>query len=86
MIVKRGICLYASHKEYDVIIVESDICYGTGDYEDPPETAEDVSAICYYIWFESLTTKGSFNTGGGCFFSIDEAIKHVEALSSVRWV
>ncbi|MBU5484231.1 hypothetical protein KQI86_07800 [Clostridium sp. MSJ-11] len=77
-IVKRGICLYDNIKEYEVIIIESNIRYGSGDYDDPPEIAEDVECLCYYTWFDSPIQRGEFCTGGGAFMSIGEAMNDVE--------
>lgn len=84
-IVKRGICFYDSSVEYEVIIVESDTLYGSGDYEDTPEIAEDREVTCFYVWYEDLSRKGVFNAGGGGFLSIDETIASVEKTSSVKW-
>lgn len=86
-IVKRGICQYAEHKEYGVVIEESKIRYGTGDYEDPVNIANDMDGICYYIHFESLIYNGVFNASGGCFTSLDDAIRYVERFCCLdHWV
>lgn len=85
-IAKQGICLYAGCKDYGVIIEESGVRYGTGDYEDTPEIAGDINEVCFYVWFESLVNKGAYNVGGGCFLSLDDAKKHIESLAFIRWL
>lgn len=77
-IVKRGICLYCNSKEYEVVIAESNIRYGSGDYEDPQETAEDQHCLCYAIWYGSLADRGNFSAGGGVFLSLEEAVSNIE--------
>lgn len=80
-IIKQGILLYDNVHEYKVIITESDILYGTGDFEDAPEIAEDRECICYYAWCDSPSNRSHFCTGLlTAFMSIDEAMKEIEKL------
>ena len=78
-IVKRTKGLYGGVREYEIIFVESDILYGTGDYEDPPEIADNQSVVCYYCGFENLIKKGDFNSWRGGYLTLDEAEKAIEA-------
>ena len=78
-IIKRGILLYDGVQEYEVIIVESDTMYGTGDYEDPPEIAEDRECRCYYAWCDSPGRRNEFCAGWfPAFLSVDEAMNTIE--------
>ena len=84
-VVKTGICIYSGNVTYQVRIVKWHILYGTGDYEDPPEIADDREIECYYVWYENLINKGVYNRGGGSFLSVAEAIFAVEQTGSVEW-
>lgn len=78
-IMKQGILRYNNIHEYGVIIAESDILFGTGDYEDPPEIAEDRKCTCYYVWCDSPNNRDQFCTGlFTAFLSVEEAIKAIE--------
>ena len=85
-IVKRGICLYDHCVEYEVIIIESNIRYGSGDYEDPPEIAEDREITCYSCSYEDMVNRGAFSMGRGGYGSIREAVEHIESVVAVRWI
>lgn len=86
-IVKQGILLYDNTLEYSVIIIESDIFYGTGDFDDPPEIAEDKECLCYYAWCDSPHRRNEFFSGTGpeyggmAFMSLDEAVMTIEKKS-----
>ena len=81
-IMKRGILLYDNVLEYSIIIVESNILYGTGDYEDPPEISEDKECLCYYAWCDSPNKQNEFSSGClTAFMSVDEATKEIEKLT-----
>jgi len=60
-VIKRGICLYDNAVEYEVVIVESNILYGSGDYEDLPDIANDKEVKCYYGCFDSPGNRGVFS-------------------------
>ena len=84
-VVKNGVCIYSDCKTYQVKIIKWHTLYGTGDREDLPEIAENRPIPCFYVLFEDLMNEGVFNTSGGGFLSIDEAICSVERFCSVRW-
>lgn len=75
--------------ECDVRIVFSPVRYGTGDYEDPPEIANDTNAHTYYVQYGSVTEPGRFNAGGGSYDSLSEALSATEAAPeighTIRW-
>ena len=78
-IMKHGILLYDNQSEYSIIIIESNILYGTGDYEDPPEIAEDRECLCYYAWCDSPYRRNEFSSGCfSAFMSVTEAVQTIE--------
>ena len=78
-IVKAGTFLYDNSVLCDVCISFSPVCFGTGDYEDPPEIGEDVVVDTYYVFFGSTIERGRFNASGGGDPSLAEAVANVEA-------
>ncbi len=84
--IKRGKCIYSGSTEYEVKIVKWHVLYGTGDYYDPPEIQNDRNVECYYVLYEDLVNKGTFNAGGGGYLSLDEAVSSVEAKVQVKWL
>ena len=88
-IVATGTFLYAGTIECDLRIVFGPIRYGSGDYEDESEIANDSVADTYYVQYGSTTQRGIFNAGGGSFPSLAEARSAVEAAPgigpTVRW-
>jgi hypothetical protein len=73
-IVARGTWLYDGSVPIEVRIVRSEIAYGSGDQEDPPEIAEDRHVACYYLLYESTIEPGRFPAGGGGYFTVAEAM------------
>jgi hypothetical protein len=86
-VVQRGTWLYDGAIDTEVRICRSWVIPGTADYEDDPDTAEDRSAPCFYVWWGSPADPGRFESGVGPFFSVGDARAHVESLvgSSLRW-
>ena len=41
------------------------LLYSTGDYEDPPEIAEDKECLCYYVWCDSPNRRNEFYSQNG---------------------
>jgi len=89
VIVQEGTYLYAGTVECDIRIVFSPIRYGTGDYEDPPEIANDIECSAYYVQYGSTTQRAVFSSSGDSCLSLAEAIASAEATpgigSTVRW-
>ncbi len=85
-VVQQGTWRYAEDVSLSVRICESDIAYGTGDYEDSPEIRDDRQVRCFYIEYERAGSSGEY-TGGGTFFSIAEAEQDVAAHTNgtVTW-
>jgi hypothetical protein len=88
-IVKHGTFLYDDLVLCDICIALSAIQYGSGDYEDPPEIADDVEVETYYIFFGSTTERGSYNSQSHGHFTLAEAIADAESRSgfgkSIKW-
>jgi hypothetical protein len=56
--VKQGTFLYDGTVSCDVRIVRTDVRYGSGDHEDPPEVREDQPGPCFYVEWSSTTQRG----------------------------
>src|SRR5258708_419736 len=64
---RRGIWLYDGHIECRVEIWQRDERPGTGDYEDPPELADDQPGECYEVLYEPAGGGRMGQAGGGDF-------------------
>jgi hypothetical protein len=86
-VVKAGSFLYDDSVVCDVQIRHSPVRYGSGDYEDPPELAEDQQIDCFNVYYGSTTERGQFSAGGGSFESLEEAVRHVEqTVHGLTWL
>lgn len=88
-VVKEGIFLYDREIECDVRIVHSPIRYGSGDHEDPPDVANDLTQDCYYVQYGSTSERGVFNASGSGYPSLPQAIAAAEKApgigATLRW-
>ena len=88
-VAKAGTYLYDGTVICDVRIVRSMIYYGSGDYEDPPEIADDQERETFYIQYGSTIERGNYSAGGGAYPTLCEAVAAVENApgfgKSVRW-
>lgn len=84
--VMRGTWLYAGSIPCEVRIVRHHILYGTGDYEDPLEIANDREVECFYILYHTPVGEPSW-VGGGAALSLEDAIAAAEAIlvGGVSW-
>ncbi len=73
-VVIEGTWIYSGQITCHIRIIKSDILYGSGDYEDPPEYCNDKEVECYYIEFESMIEKGNYNSRHMGFLSLSQAI------------
>ena len=80
-----GTFIYDGTVECDVRIVRSDIRFGTGDHDDPPEIQDDVAIETFYAEYGSTTQKGVFNSMSCGYPSLAEAIAATEAALAVQW-
>lgn len=88
-VVVTGTFLYAGTIECDLRVVFSPVRYGSGDYEDEHEIANDSVEDTYYVQYGSTTQRGIFNAGGGAYPSLAEARFAAESApgigSTIRW-
>ena len=82
-VVKTGTFLYDDIVLCDVRIVYSTIRYGSDDWEDPPELAEDQHGDFFGVQWGSTTARGIFNAGSGGGTCISEAIAAAESMPGV---
>jgi len=76
-VVKRGTWLYDGTVLCEVRIVQHHLLYGSGDYEDPPEIADDREVTCYYVLFHTPVGEPPW-VGGGAGLSVEEAMSLAE--------
>ncbi|MBL8519261.1 MAG: hypothetical protein JNK75_01195 [Betaproteobacteria bacterium] len=81
-----GTWLYAGSVPCEVRIVQHDILYGTGDYQDPPHIANDREVECFYVLFQTPTGEPSW-VGGGVALSVNDAVALAESklAGGVNW-
>lgn len=74
---KKGSWLYAGSTSCEVRIVRHHTLYGTGDYEDPPDIAEDRSVECFYVIYSTPAGQPKW-VGGGAALSLSGAVALAE--------
>jgi hypothetical protein len=85
-IVKAGTFAYAESVTCQLRIVRSSIRCGSGDYEDPPGTANDTEIESFYIEFGDPTEPTRFVARSGAYPSLPAAmLGAVEQLGSISW-
>ena len=90
-VVLEGSWLYAGTTPCRIAIIRRDTRYGSGDCEDPPETAEDRKAETFEILYaatgDSDGNSDRFAAGGGQYPSLEAARSGAEAACgpTVRW-
>jgi hypothetical protein len=82
-VVKTGTFLYDGTVTCDVRIVRRMIRAGSGDWEDPPELANDLHGEFYVVQYGSTTARGHFNAQSGGGTSMQEAIASAEAMPGI---
>src|SRR4030095_1951228 len=84
--VKQGTFLYDGTVTCDVRIVRTEMCYGSGDHEDPPEIRDDQPGPCFYVEWGSTTTRGDYISGVGGYATLSDAMHAVEQqVSGLKW-
>lgn len=83
-IVRKGICLYGGVREYTVYLCKEDTLYGTGDYEDAPEIADDQEQECYTVYFSDLLDKNQIKASAGQYESFERAVEAAENSEGFR--
>lgn len=82
-VVKNGTFLYDGTVLCDIRIVYSSVRPGSGDWEDPPELANDQYGEFFGIQYGSTTVRGVFNAGSGGGTTIQEAIGAAESMPGI---
>lgn len=89
-VVKKGTFLYDGTVLCDLRIVRSQVRPGSGDWEDPPELANDKEGEFFFVQYGSTTERGHFNSSAGGGETIEEAIAKAESApgigKTVRWI
>lgn len=88
-VAKTGTFLYDGSIACDIRIVRSPICYGSGDYEDPPKIADDQLHETFYVQYGSTTERGIYTAGGGGYATLFDAMAAAERApgfgKTIRW-
>jgi hypothetical protein len=88
-VVKQGTFLYADTVVCDIRIVKTNIRHGSGDYEDPPEIADDSAGEFYDVEFGSTTQRGVYLSSIRGLISLDQALRAAEQApgigATLRW-
>lgn len=74
---KTGSWLYEGSTSCEVRIVRHHTLYGTGDYEDPPDIAEDRNVECFYVFYSTPAGVPKW-VGGGAALSLSDAVALAE--------
>lgn len=77
-ILKTGTGMYGGAAEYHIYICAGNTVYGTGDYEDEPQTANDKSVPCYTVYFSDILNPDRINASAGQYESLEEAVREAE--------
>jgi hypothetical protein len=86
-VVLEGSWLHAGTTPCRIAIVRRGTHYGSGDYEDPPEVAEDREAETFEVRYTAAGEPDRFAAGGGQYPSLEAARHGAERVcgASVRW-
>jgi hypothetical protein len=85
--VRHGTWLYAGEAICSLRILKHGWYYGSGDSEDEESIREDREGEFYYVEYGSPTNPTEYKVGGGCFNSLEEAMKSVQEATrnTVSW-
>lgn len=86
-VVRRGTWLYDGVVAREVRILVSPQRYGTHDYEDVPEIADDRDQQTFVVEYQPLDLSEVRFGGGGQFDSLAEAMQSAEIVldGRIRW-
>jgi len=85
-IIKQGTFAYGDLVRCGIEIYQTDICPGTGDYEDPEERREDKFGTFYNVRYLWAHDNGRSFSGAMGFASVESAMRYVESVAcDVRW-
>ncbi len=86
-VVRRGTWLYDGVVEREVRILVSPKYYGSGDFEDEPEIADDRDQETFVVEYQTLDLSETKFAGGGQYGSLVEAMESAESVLAgrIRW-
>jgi hypothetical protein len=86
-IVREGHWRYAGSVEVAVRVRESEVRYGSGDHDDPPEVREDVPVRCFYVDWDGAGTGRSSSVTGPFDTQLEaEEFAVQQAGGTIRWL
>ena len=86
-VVREGRWMYADAIEVGVRVLESDVRYGSGDDDDPPETRDDSRTRCFYVaWDAAESGRSSSVIGPFDTQAAAEAFAVQQSGASLRWL
>jgi hypothetical protein len=85
-VVRTGRWLYAGSVEVRVRIRESEMRWGSGDHDDPPNIRDDIPERCYYLDWDGAGP-GQHSALSGPFATLQEAEEFAQKQSggTVLW-
>jgi len=84
--VRVGFFLYDGLVRCPLRIVKTDLRPGTGDYEDPPELADDQPGTWFRVDLTAAGDPDRWCAGGGHFATQEEAERYMkETFTHVYW-
>ncbi len=86
-LVGTGTWLYSGSVQCVVRVIESNVAFGTGAYEDEAELAEDRLERCFYVEWAPHDDPTGVSSTTGPFSTLDDAQAHVQLASNatVSW-
>jgi hypothetical protein len=86
-VVRRGWWVYDGTVRLEIRIVRRSVLPGSGDYEDPPEVAEDREMECFEVLAETTTRDSPRFAGMGVFETMEEAVSSAERVIArgIEW-
>ena len=86
-IVREGIWLYAKAVPVRVRVLSSPETWGTGDYEDEPETADNQPIACLFLVYEAAGSPGAFCNVVPNLVTVEAAVALAEErFPGIKWL
>ena len=85
-VVREGVWLYAGETPVRVRVLISPETWGTGDYEDDENIAENQPIPCFFLTYESAGSPGRFPNNIANLMSLEAAIAFAEErFPGIEW-
>lgn len=86
-VVREGRWMYAGSVEVAVRLRESEVRYGSGDHEDPPDLRDDIHVRCFYVDWDGAGTARSSSVTGPFETELEaEEFAAKQSGGTVRWL